>query len=432
MGKILEFKQLEQPEEEEDNQKPPRNGGRTPFLLLCLILLIVIMSVIVFKDDIKNLFPVKDQSTSVGLSASPSPSASVSPEISLPIESSPDNQATINVSDDESITNLQKKISLESTAENQFFDYQSGFLCVNSTEMIYYDSEGNKKSSYPLNVPDPVVSVCGKYIAVGSRGSHELVLLKDMQVQRKETLPANLTAVDITEKGDYAVVCEDESYKSRLILKNIAGEELFVWLSADGYITSVDFSKSGKNIAVATLNTGDQIASEILLFDIYKTEPIARQKYSNEMILSLQMTDNNSVMALFEQKARVLDKEGNPVREYDYRSLELTSYAWDKSGNLVLAFWDNGGGKIVVLSSFDEQNQEKVFVTGTEIEQVSLCGNRIVLAFANQVYVRGLDTSFVFNTALPQDASVEDILVFQSGDKALIAKKTAAYIIGVK
>ena len=298
--------------------------------------------------------------------------------------------------------------------------------------MIYYDADGNKKSSYPLNMPDPVISVCGKYIAVGSRGSRELILLKDMQVQRKETLPSNLTALDITEKGDYAVVCEDDSYKNRLILKNNAGEELFVWLSADGYITAADFSKSGKNIAVSTLNTAGQIASEIFLFDIYKTEPIARQKYENEMILSLQMTDSNLVMALFEQKARVLNKEGNPVREFDFQGLELTAYAWDKSGNLVLAFWENGGGKISILKSFDDGIQEKTFTTGTEIELLSLSGDRIALTFANQIYVRGLDAAPIFNTALPQDVSIEDVLVFNSGNKAIIAKKTAAYILGVK
>ncbi len=431
MGKILEFKQVNE-SEENDNQKPPKKGGMTPFILICLLVLIIIMSLLVFKDDLINLLPSNDEAEPAAETVSPSASASPSPEGTVSADSSIAVPSESETNTAESILNLQKELSLESTAENQFLEYQNGFLCVNSTEVIYYDSSGEKKSSYPLNMPDPIVAVNGKYIAVGSRGSSELILLNDMQLQRKETLPSNLTAVDITEKGEYAVVCEDESYKNRLIVKNSAGEELFVWLSADGYITAVNFSKSGRNIAVSTLNTTDQIASEILMFDIYETEPLVRQKFADEMVISLQVTDNQSIMAIFEQKARIIDKEGNQLREYDFQGMELTSYAWDKEGNLVLAFWNNSGGKVTILNSFDEKLEENVFTAATEVELTSLCGDRIVLSFANQIYVLGLDAASIFNTALPQDASVENVLVFNSGKQALAAKKTAAYILGLE
>jgi len=287
-----------------------------------------------------------------------------------------------------------QEISLNSLTSDYFSAYEDSFIDVNADTITYYQKDGEKESSTAIAMSEPIVSVCDQYIAIASRGGKDVAIFRDKQMIYKMTADQNITNIVINKNGDFVLVTEDEYYKNRLSLRDNKGEELFAWLSADGYITSADLSANGKNIAVGTLNAKNNYYSEFFSFNIYDKKPVFNKKFTGQMLIGTTILDNGNFLALFDNEFEVLNSSGNEQRSYTYPAdYTMKSFDFAKDGHLALLFSANENSHILTTNVTGFQtNPADLSVTG-EVTAFCLCNNSILAATSDKIYDVGWNGS---------------------------------------
>lgn len=386
MGKVIKLP---------DSEKKPSNRG--VIIVLILLALVLIIGIIFV---IKTLIPTNGKQTTIEETAK---------NVML---------------DEKTITT----ISVNSLSNNSFNAYRDGFININNDTVMYYKSDGSEDGSLAINMVDPIYSINDRYVALASQGGKDLKIVKDKKVIDQITTDQSITNVSINQRGDFALVTNDDYYKSRVSVRNNKGEELFAWLSADGYVTKCDLSADGKKVYITTLNSGEEYYSEILCFSIYDKTPVYRKKTPGHLFVGGTLLDSGDYLAIFDNRYVVLNSKGNEQKNYTYpANYALKTYDYDTSGHLVLAFSANGTTHIVMASTTGfSGDPTDISVNGT-ITAIGLNNTNVLAAATNKIYLLG------FNGSTQRTLSIEEYninhLLCYNDHRALAIRNTSVSVI---
>lgn len=217
-----------------------------------------------------------------------------------------------------------------------FAAYGSGIVCAKSNYLCYITASGEQKWEITTNVPNPLLSTAGDYIAIAAKNGTQLSLYKDNELLFSLDTDNKILSCDVSERGDIALITERSAYKGAVIVINKRGEEIFSWASGVNYITSVSILKT-RLVAVSLVNTETDVTSYVMVFDVASPQPISGIELTGTLVFDvfnngkrIYTSGDSSVSSINEYSDALYDKRFDD----DF----ITHTAHDTKGNRIISY----------------------------------------------------------------------------------------------
>lgn len=243
----------------------------------------------------------------------------------------------------------------EGSTSSTFAECDEDLVVATDTYITFFDDNANKINSIQHTLSNPVLSTSSDTVLAYDLNGYSFSVMTKKGEVFKKTLDNVIISAKISESNYIAVVTETDKYPSYLTVYNSKGKECYRWANGQR-ITSFDFTPSGDEVIVATLNAEGGLASTTLngiSFD--KTEPTFTSDKINCLVYGIQEMSDNSIWAVCQDKYIKLSAEGKIQNEYLYKST-LKSFSSNED-TLSLAFEsvsDDGTSKLVLIESGSE------------------------------------------------------------------------------
>lgn len=211
-----------------------------------------------------------------------------------------------------------------------------GIVCAKSNYLCQIGANGEVKWETDTSISNPLLSTCGKYIAVASDGGTQLSLYKKNNLLFSVEVSDKIRACKVSARGDTVLITDRPSYKGAVVLINRKGEKVFSWSSGVNYITAVNVLKN-RRIAVALVSAAERITSYVMLFDIKSTDPLAGAQINDSLIYTLD-TNGKSIFANGDNSVALITARGSVEYDIRYDSFNISHTANDLKGSRLVAF----------------------------------------------------------------------------------------------
>lgn len=317
-----------------------------------------------------------------------------------------------------------EKYAISSCDGNVVISRSTGTFCVDSNMNVLWQTEDSNSF--------PVLKSKGKYVLRYNFDSENAYIIKNGK--STELLTGNpVIGGTVNENGYSAIITREKGYKSQIIVFSDEGEVLYKWHSADSYITDAVVSPDNRTLAVASIDFTTNITTgELMYFNFYQEKPYAGKILDNNLVLSMEFTDKNSLLVVGDSASGVYNLTGEEQATYPYDGKKLSNYATSPDGNLVLAIGDSDsvmtGTNITILSR--KLKEKGTYVSDGAIRSIDATDSSVLLVSDRTLSVisnRGNEIK-----KLDVNKDVKNALLMGNGKDALITAGSMAELVSLK
>ncbi len=323
-------------------------------------------------------------------------------------------------------------IEFEKTEDYALSEFDGKAIVARNTTVSCVDSDMNNIWTIQQSNSAPVIKTEGRYSLTYSFDVPGAVLTRDGE-DLKLAVETNVIGGSVNRNGYCVLITREKGYKAQLIVYSPEGEVIYKWHSADNYIIDAAVSYDNRTLAVATVDfTKDTASGGLMYFNFSQDKPFAGQVLENNVIMEIEYTGKNSLLAVGDMGAAVFDGVGEKLFEYSYDGKKLTNFDIGTDDSLVLALNESDsvlddteikilnkklGEKGVytaegAVSCIDSVNGKVLLVTDRRLTLVSSRGNQI----------RKLETN----------KDIKSAVLFGNGNDVLMASGSSAEIVKLK
>ena len=163
-----------------------------------------------------------------------------------------------------------------------------------------------------------VISKNGRALIYSST-SNKVILQSRTEELGKVEEDFTVVATGLSKNGCIATSYASGENQSVLTVYNRYFDKIFQWNCSQERISDIGLSKNGKNLVVTAVGTENaEIYTRIIIFNINSSEPKADLMYRGTLFLRAVYTDSNKIIAVGDNRAVVLDKNGDTIEELVY------------------------------------------------------------------------------------------------------------------
>ncbi len=254
------------------------------------------------------------------------------------------------------------------------------------------NKNGGEIISFQHGCTNPAVTSDGNRFLVFDRDGLRYEIYNKNGLVREGQTEYPIIDAAIAANGSYVIVSGSKSYHNEAHYYNSAGEETYVWYSADNYIYKAAIKGDGKRFAVLGMNAnGGEVSSYAFIFDpASKAEPIKIP--IDENICYAVSYKGSSLTVIGRNSAYCISSDGELKNTYAYGDRELKGYA-DTDSRSILVFSKYGVGRDHTIVSLDSSVKEK---KTADIELDFRC----VTVSGKNITVLGSHEACVYSTSL--------------------------------
>lgn len=237
--------------------------------------------------------------------------------------------------------------------------------------------------SYPLTAQTDgkllVYDVGGKSYHITTKSE---VILSNIRDNR-------MLAADICSTGGFAIAEESKGYLGQVTVFDVQGREVYNWQTTVGYIYLMELWADGRGFAVASSNAVDGVLYTSINFNfIYENKDSVSWSLTDEIVLSMTWTENETLRVVTSKNIRSYDKYGKelfivPVPE------GMTGFENHSDGNLYLVCGDYHSADGVYIKAYDAtlRNIGTLNLIGEEVLEVKQDGDRVLVLTESNLYL---------------------------------------------
>lgn len=225
---------------------------------------------------------------------------------------------------------------------------------LTDSNLVFYNKTGREIRSVQHKYSNPVVRVGGRRVLIYDRGGKKLRVESLSRTVSQKEFEYPIYAGDISVRGEVAVATGAQRRLAEMSVYDhlLTEPALYKFKSAENYITELDFSRDGKNVAVSAVNArGGDLVSSVHLFRLSQAEPVGMREFAGE-IIHMVAPLRDGFCAVTDRRAVRLTGEGVIAQEYNYQYQTLASFDHNKAGYTALLFGDyreNKSGELILL-----------------------------------------------------------------------------------
>ncbi|MCR5374249.1 MAG: DUF5711 family protein [Lachnospiraceae bacterium] len=213
---------------------------------------------------------------------------------------------------------------MEMISEAAFYDYDGDILKVSKNGAILIGTDGEKLFNVSYEMNDPIVDICGSYIAVAGSKASDIYIMNASGLKGHIVLTKKIRQIEVASQGTVAVLTEDKG-TYYINLYDTDGNELVegaMHLANTGYPLTMDLSYDAKLLAVSVIDIGTGRARTTLNFYNFGSvgqneidNKVASYTYEDTVVPRVLFFEDGRAVAVGDNK--VIFYKGNEVPEED-------------------------------------------------------------------------------------------------------------------
>jgi len=306
----------------------------------------------------------------------------------------------------------------DASPENRYALVGSRLAVLSETKLSLLDQTGGEVWSAQVGMPAPALQSNGsRAVAYDVGGTHLYVIDEKGELLHLtlEDDESSLIAASLNESGWLAVTTKESGYKAWVTVYNEDLEAVFAFKSSERFVVDARVTDDNKRLAAVTLGqTGGIFVSNVVLYDLHETEPVADYDVEDGLVLCIGQ-QGELLATVSDTCLTFAGTDGTVQAEYRYESEYLRGYALEGSGfaALLLNRYQSGSvGRLVTvgpdgaeLASLDV-NQEVLGISATGRYLAVLYTDRLVIYNQTlQTYASLTGTDFASGVLMCPDGS---------------------------
>lgn len=247
-------------------------------------------------------------------------------------------------------------ISLPSANTYQMEPIGNHLALLTDSRLYFYNGGGKLLSSFQHGITSPSIAIGGDKVVIYEPNSTQLEIFSPNS--SKSTVlktDSSILSVTLSDEGKICVIQSAQRYVSELVVYDGAGEELFRW-SSQNIMVDACFIGEDRIAAICLSTTGGAVTSTVYFYSLHEKEPYSTLSYSENMLLSLDIKSDGSLVAIGDQGALSFNSQGEQIGSWEY-SEEGLSY-FDNTGDVV----------ILVLGDYTKYKTNQILFLNQKLE----------------------------------------------------------------
>ncbi|MBQ2676506.1 MAG: hypothetical protein IJF54_03775 [Clostridia bacterium] len=259
---------------------------------------------------------------------------------------------------------------------------QGGRLSVlTDTGLIEFNDSGREVYNRLHGFANPVMKTSAVRSLIFDRGGIHYRIETSAETVYDGKTEQDIITADICDNGTYAIANEDDNNVCVVTVYNKSNTPFYRYNSSKYYVTDVKLSKDGRKMAVATLTSENaEFKSTVLIYDLTKESPIAKQEFVGETVVSMNFENENNVTVLTGKRWASISVSDNKLTEYSFGTDRLLQYYTTENLKTVLCLSSNLSSadvRVVVINA--KGKQENQFSFSGNINSVCMTDDRIYI-----------------------------------------------------
>ena len=314
----------------------------------------------------------------------------------------------------------------DASSNNRFAVLGDRLVVLSNTSLQVLSADGGEIWSTSVKMNTPALAVGGGRAVAYDVGGTELhVVDSDGEQMNLTADPAEpFLAATLNDNGWLAVTAERDNCKGAVDVYNAKGELMFTFRSSQRFVTDAYVTDDDAYLAAVTLGQEESVfVSNIVLYDLTETDPVADYDVSDGLVLEISEQDGK-IVTVSDTALTLADSKGTVEGSYFYGDEYLREYdtAGDDFTVLLLNRYQSGSlGRLVTV---DEKGEEIASLDiSDEVVGLSAAGRYIAVLYIDhlEVYNQDLQTY----ATLEDTGYARDILMRSDGSVLLLASESA-------
>lgn len=300
-----------------------------------------------------------------------------------------------------------------------YVSYGENVVYYGKSSATYVGADGKPIWSKPYEMNDPVVALCGDYIAIADRKGTSIVICNEEGCTGTATTTLPISRIAVAGQGMVAVILEDD-VANYIRFYNKSGTKLNIeiktLISGDGYPLDLALSPSGEDLMVSYVNVQDQgLKNKIMFynFDVGQDQVdkliAGYEHYTDTLIPRVAYLNEDTAVAIGDNLVSFFHYETESTVDLvkDVELTEETEYVFMDDAHLGLVCQNPEDKSIYLMNIYDGEGNVTVSIPyDTAYDDYSIYGNEILCYNAEAAAVYYLDGKCKFSDTLESNYSI--------------------------
>ena len=259
---------------------------------------------------------------------------------------------------------VQTEIQMGNSEENtEYYPYGKGYLKCAGDGLTYFTENGIRWSE-SYSMLQPVIDICGEYIAVADMGQRNIFLYDSGGFVTRLNLSHAITDVEVSRSGMLAAATNDDSI-NYIEIRDRLGNEIMTEksvFSSSGFLMDLSLSEEGTRLAAVFVSISKgTLKSRVAFYDLSgggESQDIIAgtfDDYDSVLLTTVQFMEKDAVCVAGDTAFSIYQFREEPELVYDCRD-----FPWEIQ---TLFFSDSCIGMVVEETQGETRYCLKVFDT---------------------------------------------------------------------
>ena len=314
----------------------------------------------------------------------------------------------------------------DASSSNRFAALGDTLVVLSDTSLKLLGQGGEELWSANVQMKAPALATGGGRAVAYDVGGRELYVLDEKgevaSFEMNEEEP--LIAATLNGKGWLAVTAEKQNYKACVSVYNAKMEKVFDFNSSRRFVSDACVTDDCAYLAAVTLGQEDgTFVSNIVLYDLTQTEPVANYSVRDGLVTSITQ-QSGKLVTVSDNKLTIADTAGQITGEYSYGGAYLREYDCGGDGYTVLLLNRYQSGSVGRLVTVGTDGEELASLdVHEEVLSVSAAGRYVAVLYTDSLVVYNPDLQAY--ATLKGTGYAKEALVRADGSALLIASESA-------
>ena len=314
----------------------------------------------------------------------------------------------------------------DASSSNRFAALGDTLVVLSDTSLKLLGQGGEELWSANVQMKAPALATGGGRAVAYDVGGRELYVLDEKgevaSFEMNEEEP--LIAATLNGKGWLAVTAARQNYTASVSLYNAKMEKVFDFNSSRRFVSDACVTDDCAYLAAVTLGQEDgTFVSNIVLYDLTQTEPVANYSVRDGLVTSITQ-QSGKLVTVSDNKLTIADTAGQIAGEYSYGGAYLREYDCGGDGYTVLLLNRYQSGSVGRLVTVGTGGEELASLdVHEEVLSVSAVGRYIAVLYTDSLVVYNPDLQAY--ATLKGTGYAKEALVRADGSALLIASESA-------
>lgn len=290
-------------------------------------------------------------------------------------------------------------LEFPSGSSSDAVSFSGGLAFTDSDTLYIYSPTGITQLSEQLSYSNLSLCASQDRVLTYDRGGKGYLLTGSASIEAQGTLESPILSASISKNDSFALVTDEQGYKSAVTVYNAAGEQTYKWSSSEYYIQSAALSPSGKWLASLVFHaSGVSPEGKLLIARVGQEDTPKEYALADDTLgFSISFLSEKAIAVVADTGIYLFHTSGECFASYAANADEMLAFAvTDDMIALATTSYHAGARSEVMVLQANGESIGPLYLTD-ELEHLALAEDRIAVLTAAGLTVYDADLQLLWS-----------------------------------